>query len=335
MVWRGIALRAGWRRGGALLLCAWPAVSGLAAEPWKPFGTRPAAAVAAADDDLDQSYYRALTVVRPGSSSGAVRRQAVAELPLDQLSADARAKAQRVLSGMALFRRLPTLSFEADRRVYQHFVSHPDVAVSTWRAMEISRFDLRAVAPGTYHADAGDGSVGTVEVWISRPEETLIYCDGAFKSPLLTKPIVARSIMRVRTTFSTAADGRPIAEHNGDVFVEFPSQAVETVAKVISPVSHNIADRNFKQLTLYVHLMSQAMERQPQWIRAMVQKLDVPDDRKAALIELAAQTHASAVQRAAQQRAPLPVDDILAPLRRAVSPGEQSAALAPDSAIAR
>ncbi|MBC8113244.1 MAG: hypothetical protein H7062_02610 [Candidatus Saccharimonas sp.] len=129
---------------------------------------------------------------------------------------------------------------------------------------------------------------------------------------------MARSLMRLQTTFAKEPDGRIIGTHSGDVFVEFPSQAVETVAKVISPVSHTIADRNFKQMTLFAHLMSQAMARHPGWIEIIGNKLDVSAERKREFMEMSARSHALSRKRlnaAAQPPFPLAPDDLLTPFR--------------------
>uniref|UniRef100_A0A7C4LNG7 Uncharacterized protein n=1 Tax=Schlesneria paludicola TaxID=360056 RepID=A0A7C4LNG7_9PLAN len=278
--------------------------------------------VAADDLELDPKLYRSLTVVRPGVSTAAVRKQAVSELTLAELPAEARRKAERVLQNMGLFRRLPTLRFEVEPRVFHHLLQHPDVAVSTWRAMEISRFELKQTAPNIYQADAKDGSAGQIEVWRSTDDDTLIYCDGAFKSPLLARPVVARSIMRLRTRLVEHAGGPTQAECVGDVFVEFPSQTVETIAKLISPISHSIADRNFKQLSLYAHLMSQAMTRQPDWVAALTERMDASDAQKAAFLQLARDVHQSARQRTVRGQEPMPVDTLIAPLRLPLTEGE-------------
>jgi hypothetical protein len=302
--------RVGW--AGAL----WLTAAALAAANDAPAPSADGAASAiSAVVDVEPSYYRALTVTRSGTSSAVVRKQAIAELPLQELAPPARSKAERVLNGLGLFRRLPTLEFEVEPTVYHYLLQRPDVAVSTWRAMDISKFQLKQVGASVYHADAGDGSVGTIEVWRSTRDDTLIYCDGAFKSPLIARPLVARSIMRLRTRMIDAEGGRARAECTGELFVEFPSQTVETIAKLISPISHSIADRNFKQLSLYAHLMSQAMVRQPGWVKRLTQDMDCSDEQKAAFLDLAAQVHAAAQQRADRSAAPLPVDDILAPIR--------------------
>ena len=277
---------------------------------------KPVAAKAAEDPD-DTFAYQGLTILQPGTSAGATKKQAVAELSLAALSPAAQQKAQAILKGTSLYRRLPTISFEVDRNVYAYFLKNPDVAVASWRAMGISKLSLDTVAPQHYQADAGDGSKGTVEVWYSSPEDTLICCEGSFKSPLLAKPIIARSLMRLRAKFQKDADGRMIATHTGDVFVEFPSQTVETVAKIISPVSHSIADKNFKQLTFYAHMMTVAMARQPGWVEAVAQRMkDIPEPKREEFLRLSASRYIAARQReAAKNGQHLSLDDVLRPLR--------------------
>ena len=117
-----------------------------------------------AEESDDDFPYQGLTIVQSGTSSSATRKQAVAELPLDALPSDVRQKTQSVIKGMSLYRRLPTISFEVDRNVYGYFLKHPQVAVSSWRAMGISKFTLEETRPQVYSADAGDGSQGTVAV---------------------------------------------------------------------------------------------------------------------------------------------------------------------------
>ena len=273
----------------------------------------------------DRTEYPGLTIVKPGFSTKAVRKQAIAELFLDRLNPEGQRKSQALIKNMGMFRRLPTISFECDPDVYRYFVKNPDVAVSTWRAMDISQFQLQESGLNQYRADAGDGSVGNVELLLQSPTETLIHCDGAFKSPLLPKPIVARSLMRLQTTFAKDNDGRIIGTHSGDVFVEFPSHAVEAVAKVIAPVSHNIADRNFKQMTLFVHLMSQAMAKRPDWIEVVGNKLDgIPKQKQQEFLDIGAKSYSESRRRLAIANGTnaFSPDDVLSPFRQWNADGE-------------
>lgn len=274
------------------------------------------------DDGSDPFVYQGLTIVDPGTSSSAVKKQALAETKLDKLPAAARQKAQAVLQSTSLFRRLPTISFEVDRNVYAYFLKNPNVAVSSWRALGISKFSLAEVRPNVYTADAGDGSTGSIEVLYSSPEDSLIFCEGAFKSPLLAKPIVAKAVMRLRAKFHKEVDGRVIATHFSDIFVELPSQTVETVAKIISPISNAIADRNFKQMTFYAHMMTVAMARQPGWVEAMVDRMtDLKPAQREEFLRLSAASYIASRQREAHQNGQtLSLEDVLAPLRMSASP---------------
>ncbi|HEY0984885.1 hypothetical protein [Schlesneria sp.] len=276
--------------------------------------------VTARDLENDENTaYPGLTIVKNGSSSSAIRKQAIADLGLDRLSVNSQRKSQSLLKNVGMFRRLPTISFECDPAVYEYFLKNPDVAVATWRAMDISQFQLQPSGPDQYHADAGDGSVGELELLLHTSSDTMIHCDGAFKSPLLPKPILARSLMRVQTSFAKEQDGRIIGTHSGDVFVEFPSQAIETAARVIAPVSHSIADRNFKQMTLYVHLMSQAMVKNPGWVEHIGNKLEgISEARKREFLEVSARSCGEARRRfiAANSSSGFTPDEVLTPFRQ-------------------
>jgi hypothetical protein len=263
----------------------------------------------------ETQLYKEISQVRPGSSAGTIRRQAIESLPLDRLSGDSVRKVEGVLKNISLFRRLPTLTCEADPEIYHYFLQNPDIAVSTWRALDISTFTLEPVAPGVYQADAGDGSTGRIELLHRSADETLIYITGEFRSPVTARAIEARAVMRLQSTFFTEADGRTFCTHRGDMFVEFPSQTVETVARVIAPFSHVIADRNFKQLTLYVNLMSKAMARNPAWVVALTRKMtDIDPQRRAELIKFSQQ---AAVVETARNARDMSLDQAVAPWKLA------------------
>lgn len=274
------------------------------------------------EDAAEAWLYRGLQIDAAGTSSSATRRDATAAIPFDRMSPEMASKSRRLLRNVGLYRRLPSISFEADPDVYSHFLQYPDVAVATWRAMGLSKFQLKEIAPGRYSADAGDGSVGVVEVVYRTPADTLIYCEGAFKSPLLAKPIEARALMRVETQFRQGDRGQTIAAHSGDVFVEFPSQTVETVARLISPISHNIADRNFKQLTLFVQMMSTAMARHPDWVERLAERLDgVPNERRVQLCEVGSLATQRRLHLAGMGEVSGSVDELISPFRQ-LSAGE-------------
>lgn len=264
-------------------------------------------------------------VVSSGSSVAAMRKKALTDLPLDKIPADLRPKVDEITKSISLFRRMPTLKFTSDPEVYGFFLAHPDVAVSLWRVMDISTFEMWQTGPTSYEADSHDGSTGAVEVLHSSADRQLVLCEGSFKSPLLLKPIKARSLLHLQPTFQKGADGQTTVTHTLDMFVSFPSQPVDITAKLISPVSHAMADRNFREVSLWVAMMNVGMVQHPDWVEQLAGKMDgVLEVRRGQLLKVALQANIAARRRELQRQTgqrEVPIDEVMAVLRKAAQDG--------------
>src|SRR5258708_31279202 len=130
-----------------------------------------------------------------GTSETAARKAAIAALPVDQLTVENRQRVHTLIKSVSFYRRLPKVTFTVEPEVYNYFLAHPDVAVSVWRAMKISKLKMWQTGRFDYEADTGDGSVGTLEVLHMGGEKNLVMCDGLYKSQLFTKPIEAKSLL--------------------------------------------------------------------------------------------------------------------------------------------
>jgi len=242
--------------------------------------------------------------IEKGDSSRSKKREAINAIPLNQLTHEHRKLADSVLRDISLYRRLPVVQCQTDPRVLRFFTEHPDVAVSIWRAMDISEFKMKQVGPDTYESDSGDGSVGTVTVILHTPTEQMLHCSGMFKSPVLPKPIQADALMFLHTDYTRDQQGNVIAQCRSDVFVSFSSNAVGAAARLIAPVSHNIADRNFEEVATFIRMMHIAMTEQPAWVEQIACKLeDVAADRPQRLVNLSTDIFNTA--HPGVQRAPL------------------------------
>lgn len=264
-------------------------------------------------------------VVSPGSSVATMRKKALADLPVDKIPANLRPKVDEITKSISLFRRMPTLKFVSDPEVYNFFLAHPDVAVSLWRVMEISTFEMWQTGPTSFEADSHDGSTGAVEVLHSSAERQLVLCEGSFKSPLLPKPIKARSLLHLQPTFQKGTDGQTTVTHTLDMFVSFPSQPVDITAKLISPVSHAMADRNFREVSLWVAMMNVGMVQQPDWIEQLAGKMDgILEIRRGQLLKVALQANIAARRRELQRQTgqrEVSLDEVMAVLRKAAQDG--------------
>ena len=82
------------------------------------------------------------------------------------------------------------------------------------------------------------------------------------------------------------------------MFVSFPSQTVEMAAKILAPVGNVILDRNFKEVSIFMHMMSLAMERQPGWVERVAKQLEgVLPIRQPQLLKVAARVYIDGQRR--------------------------------------
>jgi len=242
------------------------------------------------DRDIEQllPHYR---VTVSGSSDSDLKKLALQQLERLQFTASGRQTADRVVDNMSLYRRLPEVRFEIDPNTYDYFVGHPDAVVSLWQSLGISAINLREVKQYHYRMDNPDGTVSDLYYLRRSKTENVIYCDGQFKSPFLAKPIAAQGILCLYTQFEEV-DGVTFARHHADAFISFPSAAIETAARLISPVSNYIADRNFQEISLFMHTMSLTMSRQPGWVQQQAERMkSVRPDQAEELMKITRQNY--------------------------------------------
>ncbi len=271
-------------------------------------------------------------ILARGSSSRSTLRDALDRLPVDNLTDEQRSRVNEVLKHRSMFRRLPAISIDANAEVYNHLTHNPESVVGIWRVLGISMFTMQQTGPTEWYGDAGDGSTGTIDVLSRSPNHHLLLCTGKYKSPLLARPIEAVSVMHLKTQYQKGQDLQPKVVHGLDLFVMFPSHTIDTVARVIAPVSHMIADRNFRELSLFVRFMNVAMERQPGWMEQTIQRIDGIDrEQRIELMKLSARVYVDAQNRLAQNQSRNPdlrveqagLEELIAPYR--VTPTSQAA----------
>lgn len=242
----------------------------------KSFGDESILKQYAPDPEREKDIQRLLPnyqVTQKGTSDRRIRDQAIKRLNKIQLTNSGRQMANNVVDKLSLFRRMPEVCFEVNPETYEYFVGHPDIVVSLWQAMGISGMKLRQTGKFKYELDNNDGTV--CDLYYLRKSKTtnVIYCQGKFKSPLLKNPIQARGVLCLHSKFEKHKDGTIFVRHHADVFLRFPSPAVETAARLISPVSNYIADRNFQEISLFMHSISLTMARQPSWVQQIASQL--------------------------------------------------------------
>jgi len=247
-------------------------------------------------DQLEDLAKRAgIQIVESGISSAAVQKTSAAGVPLDLLSPAKRARAAEVIQKCSQFRRLPVLRYAVDQPIYSYLIRHPDVAVSTWRVMEISHFEMWQTGPAEYEASAVDGSEGIADILYQDEQQTLMICEGSYHHILLPRPLQASALIWFRNSLTPHVGGTHLVTQHVDVFVHFPSAAVAGAAKVLTPVTNSLMDRNLFEVSLYAVMMSRAVRDDPEWIADIAGDMEgVLPQRRAELQQVARQARPGA-----------------------------------------
>lgn len=242
-------------------------------------------------DQLEELARRAgIQIIEPGISTAAVQKSAASDVPLDRLSPEKRARASEVIQKCNQFRRLPVLRYAVDQPVYHYLIKHPDVAVSTWRVMEISHFQMWQTGPAEYEAEAVDGSEGIADILYQDEKQTLMICEGSYHHILLPRPLQASALIWFRNSLTPHTGGTHIVTQHVDVFVHFPSAAVAGAAKVLTPVTNSLMDRNLFEVSLYAVMMSRAVRDDPEWLADIASDMEgVLPQRRAELQQVVRQ----------------------------------------------
>ncbi len=83
-------------------------------------------------------------------------------------------------------------------------------------------------------------------------------------------------------------DGSDLVNQQVETFIHFPSGAVDAVARMASRVTNSILDRNAFEVSLYAKMMSQAAEKEPEWIEQLASRMEgVPPHRRDELVQAA------------------------------------------------
>ena len=213
--------------------------------------------------------------IEPATSSADARNTIAAAIPLDQLQDHHRAQVEDLLAQRTLFRCLPALRIELEPSSYEFYRQNPEVAVAVWHVLGISKLKLKTTAAaGLYTVQSPDGSDGMMEILLQTEDLLIVRGTGNWHSGLLPTPIRSEGLVVLRHRFEQDRSGRRFVSHQAALFLTFPQKSVRNVARLAAPVTNMIADRNFKDISLFLRMMHVASVEQPGWIERIAGQLE-------------------------------------------------------------
>lgn len=207
------------------------------------------------------------------TSNRSVEENAIGSIPFEKLDQDSRAKISALLSGSHIFRRLPVHSVACDPNLYMFLVRHPDVVVGIWEELGISKLRMRQIGEGKYQTHEDGGTTGTSEFIYQDPNMHLIWVEGIFSGPLLSKPVCGTSLLVLRTGYVRDSEGKCYVTSRLDTFTHIDNVGVEFVTKTLQPLMGKVVDNNFLQTSAFVGSLSKTAEADPRGVRRLAGNL--------------------------------------------------------------
>jgi len=207
------------------------------------------------------------------TTSPEARQSALASIPYAQLESASRAKCDKVLANVTVFRRLPVRVIECDPQLYLFLIRHPDVVVNIWEVLGVSQLHVRQVGPGSYSVVDVAGTRGSLEVLYASDELHVACGEGCYEGPLSVRPARASFLLILRSGYLRDTEGRCYITSRLDCFLNVEPGATEFVTKVLQPIVGKIADINFVQSVGFLGSLSRTAELSHRSVERLSTKL--------------------------------------------------------------
>ncbi len=224
------------------------------------------------------------------STSDAARKDAVQSIPLDKLAPEDRAKVDSVLSAVSIFRRLPVRVVDCDPDLYLFVVRHPDVVVSIWEMMKVSRLQLRQVDENQFQITEPAGTAAKFSFVYRNHDTHILYGEGTYEGPLMTRPAKGRGVLVLKCGYVRETNGRYYITSRLDCFLTIEPAGIELLGKTVSPLMGKTADNNFVQTVAFIGSLSRTAEVNSRGVQRLAMQLaHVRPDVRVRFAEVAAE----------------------------------------------
>jgi len=213
-----------------------------------------------------------------GSSGREARRQAIAAIPLDAMSAADRRTVEKSLRSTTLYRRLPVATISCDAALLEFILAKPETLVDVWRVLGISRLSLDPAGPGQWQLADGYGTFGTVRLVHAARRDggglLVFHGRGGYTGPLAPKRLTGSCLVVLRHA-ATEPDGvgRPRQTVQIDAFLDVDGLGLEIVTRTLQPLITRSAAANVHEISLFVTQFAAAGARNPAGVERLAGRM--------------------------------------------------------------
>ena len=220
-------------------------------------------------------YERMPEHVAVGDSTREARDKALKGIPFGQLTPQATAKLSDVIQGSSYFRRMPAQSIQCEPEVLISLARNPEVLVSIWDTMGITRVSLDRTAQYQHAGNDGAGTTCKLDLIYGNDSTHVYFVDGDYDGPMWPKKLTGRSVIALHQTPAHEINGKRHITVWMDVFLKVDNIGADLVVRTLSPLVNKSADSNFVESVAFVEQISQAAAVNSSGLQNLIAKLNV------------------------------------------------------------
>ncbi len=208
-----------------------------------------------------------------GQSSREAKIAAIRSIPFDLLTPDATRRLRGIIDDASFFRRMPTQTVPCDTEMYLFLIRHPEVVVSLWDVMGVTKVTLERT--GEYHLRGNDG-VGTqcnMDLVYGSENLHIYQSQGAYSGNLWARELHGRCVVCIHNQPMQMADGTPGMAAWMDAFLKLENVGADLAVKALGPFVSKTADHNFAECAGFFSQISQTAWTNPQGLTRVASRL--------------------------------------------------------------
>ena len=251
----------------------------------------------------------AATAPNRPSSTRVARDEAQREVPLSSLQEPLRSKVRQIVAHPTIFRRMPIEVVPCDPDLYVFLVRYPEIVVSMWQLMGVTKVTLHRKGPYAYDARDGAGTVSQVELVYGTREKHLFLAEGYYDGPLLPRRVTGRCAVLLTSAYSLDQNKSDYISNRLDVFLQVDNVGAELVAKTLHPLLGRTVDSNFSETIRFVSQVSHVAESNGPGVQRLVTRLtDVDPSVRERFAQIATTLNQRAIMKAMSEPKPAPTE---------------------------
>lgn len=222
-----------------------------------------------------------------GDSTRDARDKALKSIPFAQLTPQANSKLTSVIDGSSYFRRMPTQTLQCEPELLICLARNPEVLVSIWDSMGITRVSLDRTAQYQHAGNDGAGTTCKLDLIYGNDSTHVYFVEGDYSGPMWPKQLTGRSIIVLHQAPAKEVDGLRRLTVWMDVFLKVDNLGADLVVRTLSPLVSKTADSNFVESVAFVEQISQAAMYNPSGLQNLVAHLNVSQPTKEQFLQAA------------------------------------------------